>query len=123
MSTAGPRASPGRPRPRHRLFLQEPPVNVSLSRRCLIAAVVALAATLMSLGAPASAATTKTAEELGYHPNLVLVRFADGVSAAHRAAQYAALGGVVANRLEYADLDVVRLPDGIDPAAASAVLG
>ena len=98
-------------------------MTVSLPRRCLIAGVVALAAILMSLGAPASAATTKSAEELGYHPNLVLVRFADGVSATQRAAQYAALGGVVANRLDYADLDVVRLPDGIDPAAASAVLG
>ena len=94
----------------------------SLPRRCVIAAVVALAATLMSLGAPASASTTKTAEELGYHPDLVLVRFTDGVSATQRAVEYATLGGVVANRLDYADLDVVRLPDGVDPAAAAAAL-
>ena len=91
----------------------------------LLTAAVAVLAVLLSMAVPAGAATSAdsaSAEQLGYHPHLVLVRHTDGVSAAQRAATYDLLGGVVANRLDYAGIDVVRLPDGIDPAAAAAVL-
>lgn len=55
-----------------------------------------------------------------YDPHRVLVSFAPGTSQDARARAHGALQGRVQNRLEFAGLDVVLLPDGVDPARAAA---
>ena len=57
--------------------------------------------------------------DAGYHPDLVLVGFAAGTAATDRAGAHAAQNGRVENTMAWLDLDVVRLPRGVDPAAAA----
>ena len=97
-------------------------VAIRRPSRVLLIWIVAIAAVVASL-APAGAgsrAADRSATDLGYHPELVLVSFKSGASASSRANAHAALDGVVANRLGHAGIDVVRVPAGVDPAAAAA---
>src|SRR5438552_2167858 len=55
-----------------------------------------------------------------YEPTTVLVRFENGSTAAARSAAHARLGGVVINRLDWLNVDVVRIPDGTNPPEVAA---
>jgi thermitase len=58
-----------------------------------------------------------------FDPHTVLVAFASDTPAAARAALHAANGGTVASTLDFQNLDVVRLPKGVDPRAAALAYG
>ena len=86
-------------------------------RRLLVAAAAAAA-----LVAPAAghAAAPEPANVPDHHPHTLLVGFADGASAAERAATHARVGARLANTVA-GDLDVVRLPSHLSPVAASRI--
>ncbi|MBW3536663.1 MAG: S8 family serine peptidase [Actinobacteria bacterium] len=54
-----------------------------------------------------------------YHEDLVLVAFDPGTPAPARASAHASERGEVENTMEWLNLDVVRLPEGVDPAASA----
>lgn len=81
----------------------------------LLAMVVGIAAALPAPARPAPGASSDS-----YDPSRVLVAFEAGVSPVVRAAAHAALGGRVENTLAWRNLDVVRLPKGVDPRLAAA---
>ena len=74
-------------------------------------------AVVAGTAAPSLADTTPVPPHM---PGVVLVGFEDGVSAQVRGAAHAALGASVVNTIAPANLDVVRLPDGVDAVAGSA---
>lgn len=75
-------------------------------------ALIALAASIFALS-PAPAASGD------YHPDTLLVAFEPGTDVIARAAAHAVLGGSVANTMPWMNLDVVRLPKGLDPLVAA----
>ena len=76
-------------------------------------------AVLVALGVIAIVDSPRAADRAApYDPSHVLVAFRTGTPAAVRAAAHAAEGTQIVNRLEWLNLDVVRLPDGLDPLAA-----
>lgn len=87
----------------------------ALPRFGALVAIVVIAL-LGALTAPAVAAPTTDA---AYHPELVLVSFRPDTSTAQRAAVHASVGGVVVNRLAYANLDVVRVTSAVPRAVAA----
>ena len=80
----------------------------------------------LAAGPAAAALPERTAAEPArpavgsYDPTTLLVAFAPGTPAAERRNAHAGLGAAVANTLEWQDLDVVRLPKGLDPVDAAA---
>ncbi len=82
---------------------------------------LALLLALVTLGFVAAPAVgqSSTRQSGSYHPQLLLVGFEPGVPAAVRAAAHAVLGGQPEHRLVWRELDVVRLPPGLDPAVAA----
>lgn len=76
-----------------------------------------LLATLAPAGASNSGGSAGPSER--YHEDLVLVAFAPGTPGEARASAHASERGEVENTMEWLNLDVVRLPEGVDPAAAA----
>ncbi|MDP8910276.1 MAG: hypothetical protein M3N47_14450, partial [Chloroflexota bacterium] len=76
---------------------------------CRAAAILAACAVAALIGAAPAAAAAD------YDPHRVLVSFTPGASKEARTRAHSALQGRVQNRLEFAGLDVVLLPDGVDP--------
>jgi thermitase len=56
--------------------------------------------------------------ERGYHPSTLLVTFPAGIDRVARDAVHGRLGASVARTFDDLGIDVVRLPDGLDPRAA-----
>jgi thermitase len=82
------------------------------------ALALALFAALVLAALPASAADSTDGP--GYDPHRLLVAFEPDTSAAARAAVHALRGARVEHSLSWRDLDVVRLPDAVDPLVAAA---
>jgi thermitase len=82
-----------------------------------IAFCVLIAVAVVSFVSPPATAAPRV--DRPYHPELALVSFETDTTAAQRAAAHASVGGVVVNRLEAAGIDVVRVPEGVDPAVAA----
>ena len=94
-----------------------------LFRRATLLVTLLLTVLLATALAPARAVGPPTegpGRAPGYHPDLVLVGFAPGTAATDRGAAHAGERGRVENTLEWLDVDVVRLPRGVDPAVAAA---
>lgn len=85
-----------------------------LPRRTAAFAIVVLAAVALLVAPPAAGRTA----EPPYDPSRVLVSFRPGTDAADRAAVHSRLGAHVDNRMDWLQLDVVALPDHVDPLAA-----
>lgn len=66
-----------------------------------------------------SAALPAVAAVAPHDPHHVLVMFDDGVADVARAAVHAGIGGRVVNTMDWLNLDVVRVPDGLTPIEAS----
>jgi thermitase len=58
-----------------------------------------------------------------FEPHTLLVGFSPTATAAQRAALHAAEGATLANRLDWLNVDVVRLPAGLDPPRAALAYG
>lgn len=86
--------------------------------RCLLSVLTALGALVVAGPTAASAPERRGAPVEGrrYHPDHVLVAFQPGTRDEGRAGVHAREGGVVENRFEHFDLDVVTVPRGEDPA-------
>jgi len=94
-------------------------VFMPLSARRLLAlglAVCALVATLTLIPSQ----PTASAQEQPYHPELVVVAFEPGTNGRARANEHARHRGRVENHMAWANLDVVRVPRGQDPAEVAA---
>jgi thermitase len=75
---------------------------------------------LPAQGTPMDGGPPPSSSSVGrYDPDRLLVAFDAGVSSADRAQAHRAEGASVENRMDWLDLDVVRLPEGGDPIAAS----
>ena len=86
------------------------------------AVLVASIAGSSSVAGASSIAPIPTAPSVRpYAPHTLLVAFDAGVPALVRDAVHAANGATVRHNLGFQDVDVVTLPAGIDPLAASAV--
>lgn len=84
------------------------------------AALASTAAIAPSAGALLPAAPTVPVDaSASYDPRTVLVAFAGGVSTEARSALHAGAGGTVVSTLDFQNLDVVRLPEGVDPMVAA----
>jgi thermitase len=90
----------------------------ALRRSAALLAALALVVGLV-LAAPGERAHAE-AQGPPHHADTLLVSFAPGTAASSRAAAHAAQGARVENRMEWLDLDVVRLRSGDSPAAAAA---
>ncbi len=89
-----------------------------------IAGSIPTAGALAPLPSVADAVSVTTAPAVrDFDPHTVLVAFRPDVAPDVRAALHAANGGAVASTLDFQNLDVVRLPDGVDPLQAAAVYG
>ncbi len=79
--------------------------------------LAALVASVLAAPATSPAAANPSG---GYDPDHVLVAFQPGLAAAERGQAHRAERGEVKNRFEWMSLDIVELPDGVDPADAAA---
>jgi len=61
-------------------------------------------------------------DSLPYVRGSIIVKFRDGVSRGNPSALTAQVAGAIADRSSWADFDIVTIPDGMDPEAASAAL-
>ena len=89
-----------------------------------IVAVLAGAVLVSSIAGSSSVAgaapgAPTASSSVPYAPHTLLVGFDDGVPATLRTALHAANGATVANNLGFQDVDVVRLPTGVDPLVAA----
>ena len=91
-----------------------------VAARRLLALAVALCAVLAALALLPPDRADADPDELPYHPELVLVSFERGANERSRAADHARAGAKVENRMAWANLDVVRVPRGQDPADVAA---
>ncbi|MFP5218498.1 MAG: S8 family serine peptidase [Actinomycetes bacterium] len=89
------------------------------ARVLLAATAVAVAAAVVPAAFAAPAPAERPAAG-SYDPSTLLVAFAPGASAVDRSAAHGALGAAVQNTIGALDLDVVRLPSGLDAADAAA---
>ena len=87
----------------------------------LVTAGLLLGAAAVAPLATASPAAPAPQESPGaYDPDHVLVAFQPGLAAAERRAAHASERGQVKNTMDWLNLDVVEVPDGVDPADAAA---
>jgi thermitase len=84
-------------------------------RRTVALTAVLTIASAVSSWSPASAHGTPTT---GYHPHTLLVAFDPSIPDAARVATHMPFGAKVVNSFEWMDLDVVWLPNGLDPKVA-----
>jgi thermitase len=84
--------------------------------------VVGLAAGPAAAALPGQAVVADPARPAAgsYDPTTLLVAFEPGTPGAERRNAHAGLGAAVENTLEWQELDVVRLPRGLDPVDAAA---
>jgi thermitase len=91
------------------------PARASLAAAVLAAGLVAV---------PTATAAPSTVAERpavgSYDPSSVLVAFEPGTPAESRRAAHAALGARITGTMDWLDLDVVRLPGGLDAADAAS---
>ena len=85
--------------------------------------IAALFLLVAAVVVPATTTTGAVVSPRVYEPRTVLVAFDDSVTAAQRVALHSSIGGTVASTLEWQNLDVVRLPLGLDPMAAAGLYG
>ena len=78
------------------------------------------AAAPFATAAPAPAAPAPQESPGSYDPDHVLVAFQPGLAAAERRAAHASERGEVKNTMDWLNLDVVKVPEGVDPAVAAA---
>ena len=93
-----------------------------MNRRRALPALVAALLLAAALVAPAAAASPDP-EPSGsgeYDPDRVLVAFQPGLAGEERRAAHASERGRVENTMDWLNLDVIRLPDGMDPVDAAA---
>ena len=83
--------------------------------RAVLLVALLFIASLVAIVAPSGAA----APSGRYHEDTVLVAFEPGTPGAYRASAHASERGRVENTMEWLNLDVVRLPEGVDPAVAA----
>ena len=86
----------------------------------LLAASLAAAATPAVAAAPAERAEPAASSSGRYDPERLLVAFAPGTPGEERRNAHAGQGARVENTMDWLDLDVVRLPKGLDPVEAAA---
>ena len=95
---------------------------LSLSRR--VGAVAVLSALAVSLLGPAASSApadrVPRAPQARYDEDTLLVAFEPGAVAEARRNAHASQRAKVENRMEWLDLDVVRLPENVDPVEAAA---
>ncbi|HWL37663.1 MAG TPA: S8 family serine peptidase [Frankiaceae bacterium] len=84
----------------------------------LLTSLAATAALALPATAAAGASAAPVSAMPEHHPTSLLVGFGDAATPAQRAAAHARVGAHVANTVG-GDVDVVRLPSGLSPAAAS----
>jgi serine protease len=70
----------------------------------------------------AGRARTAADEALPYLRGSIIVKFKDGATPGGPAAAMAQVNGTIANRLSYADFDIVEIPLDADPEAAAAAM-
>jgi thermitase len=81
---------------------------------------VVLVATLVAALSGAAREAAGSGASPGYHPTTVLVGFEAGATVRERAAAHDARGGRLLNRLDWLNLDVVRVPEGSKPPDVAA---
>lgn len=94
---------------------------MQLSTRAALASAVLVAGLVGIPTATAGPTTVADRPAVGsYDPTTLLVAFEPGTPRGDRASAHAALGATVASTMGWLDLDVVRLPQGLDAADAAA---
>ena len=99
----------------HILRLRRSAAPVALTVLALMGLVLA-----PSASSAAVVSAPPTAPQGSYDPDHVLVAFQPGTPGLERAAAHSAQRGEVENRMEWLNLDVVRIPDHADPIATAA---
>ncbi len=88
-------------------------------KRLLVVLVLFGLVAAFAAGSRSEAQASAKASAL-YEPTTVLVGFADASTAETRAAAHQRLGGVVVNRFDWLNIDVVRIPSGASPPEIAA---